>query len=489
MVLRWLRSARFTAARPYLTVLGLLLLTLGLTTTVHPAQGFSPFTPLFYLPLIVAMLICPFEFVVLIGLVISALVVGMEIRIHYRHTTEAEYTAFLLSAFSRGLAINLVAVLGGLCARQLRKKQSALTQRLQEADALLNTFVWINTSNSLEDCVDILLLAMRQIKPYHVATVFLRDEPSLLVACGGSGAASEIQFSRLTLEAAGIAGSEGAQGMIYVPDTERRQSHPLARLVPAARSFAAVPLLLPDYQMIGLLYLGFDRPEALRAEDCQVIEDFAARIAFPLQKVRQQERLHGMAYTDAMTGLRNYRAFCAQLDEEVRRATRYNHPVSLLLLDLDLFKQVNDQFGHQVGDRALMHLATVLRASVRDTDLPARYGGEEFVVLCPETDADEALVVAERIRQAVASTPFLDGEHAPVYLTVSIGVATFPWDADDDATLIHNADAALYQAKRAGRNRVFPARQFETALVDTTKTHNLADSSKPTWDNLLPEAS
>src|SRR5262249_48617224 len=136
------------------------------------------------------------------------------------------------------------------------------------------------------------------------------------------------------------------------------------------------------------------------------------------------------------------------------------------LLDIDFFKQVNDRYGHQMGDRILAHIGSVIRASVRDTDLPARYGGGEVVVLCPETGAADASGVAERNRTAFQNTPFLDGQEGPLPITISIGSATYPTDAEDEATLIHHADAALYRAKHAGRNCVVLASHEDTAVVD-----------------------
>src|SRR5579884_742451 len=462
-------SSRLMAARPYLLVSGLALLCGWLVMSVPPAGGISPLMPLLFLPLILAILACKFEFVVVLGLVISAAIIEFEVvHNNVRAIGEAEFIARLINATVRGMVINTVTVIGGLYARQLKQNQRALARRLEEADNLLNLSLWINTSNSLEDAVDIILSALAQVHPYYVAAVFLRDEsPALLIAYGSNGSAGPLKYSRLSTEAAGVVNREGSYSPVYVGDVERGEAPPLARLVSGVRSFAAIPLALPNHPLVGVLFIGFDRPHALTPENRTLLQDFALRSAFPLQKTLQQERLHGMAYTDAMTGLKNYRAFRTQLDEEVRRATRYKHPLSLLLLDLDRFKQINDRYGHQMGDRLLAHLASVLRASLRDTDLPARYGGEEFVVLCPETGAADAALVAERIRQAVERTPFQDTQDGTIGVTVSIGVATYPVDAEDEANLLRLADMALYEAKRSGRNRVVSAPRFHSAIINT----------------------
>ena len=162
---------------------------------------------------------------------------------------------------------------------------------------------------------------------------------------------------------------------------------------------------------------------------------------------REGDRLRQMARTDPLTGLLNRRAFTERLLDEAARATRYGTPLSLLLLDLDGLKRLNDLAGHHQGDAALQALARSLRAGCRSADVGARWGGDEFVVLAPETRRGEALDLAERIRVSVASS-------SPTGVTVSIGVATAAPGRVSAAALEAEADAALYEAKRQGGNRV-----------------------------------
>lgn len=168
----------------------------------------------------------------------------------------------------------------------------------------------------------------------------------------------------------------------------------------------------------------------------------------------EREGLLGLAYTDPMTGLYNFRKFRNTLEEELRRAARYGHALSLILVDLDGFKSVNDRYGHPAGDRVLTRAGEIIRSTLRETDLPARYGGEEFVVVCPETNSEEAMRVAERIRRAIqeARHELLPGDECTI--TCSAGIATFPDHARDEVGLIDTADAALYRAKDHGKNRV-----------------------------------
>jgi len=165
-------------------------------------------------------------------------------------------------------------------------------------------------------------------------------------------------------------------------------------------------------------------------------------------------QLAQMAFQDQLSGLANYRYFMRRLNEEIKRADRYHRLLSLLMLDLDRFKEFNDLHGHLAGNRALEHLASVLKCEARETDLPARYGGEEFAVLMPETAKHDARALAERIRLRVENSPVMLPEASVQRLTASLGLATYPRDAKDAEALLSSADQALYAAKGAGRNRV-----------------------------------
>lgn len=160
--------------------------------------------------------------------------------------------------------------------------------------------------------------------------------------------------------------------------------------------------------------------------------------------------LYEMAITDELTKLYIRRFFDVKLGSEINRADRYHHSLSLAICDLDLFKRVNDNYGHQVGDKVLQKVASLIKASMREMDTAARYGGEEFAIILPETDAEGALAMAERVRVAVADAKV---EGFPEQMTISIGVAVYPEHTDNAKDLIRLADTALYAAKDEGRNR------------------------------------
>ncbi|WP_041453672.1 diguanylate cyclase [Anaeromyxobacter dehalogenans] len=173
-----------------------------------------------------------------------------------------------------------------------------------------------------------------------------------------------------------------------------------------------------------------------------------------------QRRLREQTLTDDLTGLKNRRAFDERLQEEFRRAHRYSDPVSLIMIDLDHFKLVNDRYGHPFGDLVLRGASEQLRASTRDPDICARYGGEEFAVILPKTHLSGALAVAERIWKELSarSYPVPAGSAEPdtaIQVTASMGIAFYPSkDIGSPEALVRYADEALYQAKKAGRNTI-----------------------------------
>ncbi|MDB5038701.1 MAG: hypothetical protein JWQ35_2229 [Bacteriovoracaceae bacterium] len=169
---------------------------------------------------------------------------------------------------------------------------------------------------------------------------------------------------------------------------------------------------------------------------------------------RANERLQTMTFTDEITGLHNYRFIRKQLDAELKRSTRYSKPVSLCVIDIDYFKNINDLNGHPVGDAALKELAEILKESTRTVDIVGRYGGDEFVIIFPDTLLVDAVRLCERIRKTVSERSFVFGGRT-VSFTLSIGLADFdPVRRKTPEALLEAADRCLYQAKKTGRNRV-----------------------------------
>lgn len=186
--------------------------------------------------------------------------------------------------------------------------------------------------------------------------------------------------------------------------------------------------------------------------DSHIRELFSRLEALVSELKEAFSRLEEQAFRDELTGLYNRRALDRRLEEEVHRALRQGHAFSLLFIDVDDFKELNDAFGHGMGDEVLKEIGGILVAHGRAMDLFFRYGGEEFVALLPGTKLKDALKVGERIRQAVAEYAFLEGE---AEVTVSVGVAAYPDHGEDVATLLRAADQAQYDAKGRGKNQVY----------------------------------
>lgn len=190
--------------------------------------------------------------------------------------------------------------------------------------------------------------------------------------------------------------------------------------------------------------------------------DITERKHMEAEKENLVQELNELATRDGLTGLYNHRMFYTLLNEEIQRAGRYNRPLSLLMIDIDFFKRVNDTHGHQAGDAILKGLSALLERQARTIDRVCRYGGEEIAVVLLETDADSAPHIAERLRKSVEREPFEIGAGHHVHITISIGVATFPAQADTPATLVSASDRALYLAKEGGRNQVCEAAEVLT---------------------------
>jgi two-component system cell cycle response regulator len=222
------------------------------------------------------------------------------------------------------------------------------------------------------------------------------------------------------------------------------------------QSTLCVPLLVQT-QVIGLLNVASTQPVAFDSETSHFLNILAEYIAAILVNASRHRHIQLLASTDGLTGLYNYRTLHERLKHEFDRSKRYGSPLSLIMLDIDLFKKVNDDYGHTQGDVVLREVADILRKSTREVDLLARYGGDEFVVILPETQSKNAALLAERIRLAVRNHAFRVTDTG-THITISLGLATYPAPGiSDSKEFIHHADRALYEAKNSGQDKVIVA--------------------------------
>jgi diguanylate cyclase (GGDEF)-like protein len=214
---------------------------------------------------------------------------------------------------------------------------------------------------------------------------------------------------------------------------------------PHVKSYAGIPLRTPEGYNVGSLCAMDTRPRRFSPADVAILANFASIVCDELE-------LRMIAQVDQLTGALTRRGFVEQAEREIARARRYSRSGTLVMLDLDHFKTVNDTHGHAIGDRVLQKVAEIIRATLRPSDVFGRLGGEEFGILLPETAGDEAAAAIERLRHAVATQPIALDDAATLHVTASFGAAPLSPETTSFTAWLKQADTMLYAAKAAGRN-------------------------------------
>jgi len=291
--------------------------------------------------------------------------------------------------------------------------------------------------------------------PYHSAAVFLLEENrKRIVAARGFSDPDQVigltcyEFDPL-LDEAGRTLSPVILG----------DAHADARFARWAQTdyvhgWMGVPLVARG-ELIGFLTIDSKQVNAFDESHAKLSQAFANEVAMAIDNARLFKETHRLSITDPLTGLYNRRHIYDEARRELERAQRYGRALSVIIFDLDRFKDVNDRFGHLAGDEVLRVMAHRCLESLRHVELIGRYGGEEFVVFVPETDVKGACQVAERLRRAISETP-IETRGQFVTVTASFGVAELNGTSGDIDKLLDRADQALYMAKRSGGNQVFP---------------------------------
>ena len=283
----------------------------------------------------------------------------------------------------------------------------------------------------------------------------------LVIALDGGGDARELALTALSPT---LASSARAVGAWVLREGEVFSASNLAtdRRLNAATSAAALGFPLECRgRTIGAL-VALDRapsaadPRLARGTENAVLA-LLEPAAFALENAMRVERAEALSVTDDLTQLYNSRYLSQVLRRETKRASRSGRPLSVLFIDLDGFKSINDSHGHLFGSRALVEAAAVIRQSARETDVVARFGGDEFALILPDTGSDGAVAVGERIRDRIAAHRFLQGDGLSIHLTVSVGVATLPDVASSAEGIVQAADDAMYWVKDRGKNGIHVA--------------------------------
>ena len=332
----------------------------------------------------------------------------------------------------------------------LNKEKQRLTKELSTLKLIISE---IDSTLELDKVLDLIIQKAVQVVEAERGSLMLFDHKTEELYIKSS-----IGLSKKTISTVRIAAGEGIAGWVF------KQGKPLLikegakdprfkkfnKTKEKLKSIISVPLKIKG-QVIGVINVDNKRGgDIFNLDDLKLLSVFANEIAIAVQNAQLHQEIKQLAIIDDLTGLYNFRYIKDRLEEEVKRAQRYERPLALIMADIDRFKNYNDAFGHLEGNKALKNLANILKVNVREVDIVGRFGGEEFIVILPEADKKEAQEIAERIRLKVERYKFIDKKE----LTLSLGVTSCFQEIISPECLIYKVDQALYQAKRKGRNRV-----------------------------------
>ena len=330
------------------------------------------------------------------------------------------------------------------------------TSRIRQLGALYETSLRLSRSTTIDEVLDVVLRASVQMTNAERGVLWRLEQDGSFTLAAFHEVPSEILRERPPDVRDSVSADIVSTGQpLIVADIWQDPRWAFRDMLPTVRSLAGVPLR-SEGVFYGTLVVAHSRVGFFRHEHVRHLEVLAAQAATTLARAQAFEEAHRLAITDELTGFYNARYFTGRVQQEVQRAARYGHPLSLVMVDSDSLKNVNDRFGHDEGNRYLVELAQIIREKVRSTDIVARFGGDEFLVLMPETELAAAVSTADRIRVAAARA-FGPGGEEPIDVHVSAGVASYAATARDHEELFRQADHALYVAKRRGKNTVAAA--------------------------------
>lgn len=351
-------------------------------------------------------------------------------------------------------ALGGAAVLYGLLphANGGRPRASPSAQR-SRLEALYYTAVRLAANLELDAVLDTLAEALRRVFTYENGAILVHDEATgELVLVRAHNYDKDLGYR--------IPAGRGVSGRVLrtrraeiIDDTRRDPDY--IQGVAACRSEICVPVVRGD-RVLGVINIESTEPAAFGTEDLFVLTSLAEIAALAIDNARLHGETVKLAQTDANTGLYNYRFALECLREQLSISRKAGKPLTLMMIDLDRFKCINDRFGHITGDEVLRQFGRVLQAGVRQGDFVCRYGGEEFCIILPGTDSRHANEIADRLLEDIRSHVFRDVQGLPlgIQVTASIGLATYPEHGDTESDLRRAADQALYAAKEAGRDRL-----------------------------------
>jgi diguanylate cyclase (GGDEF)-like protein len=348
--------------------------------------------------------------------------------------------------------------------QELIANNKELFERLEKEkyklEIILDAYNEIAAIYDLDDLADMVTGKAVQLLEAEKASMMLVDEESKELVLKSAKGMGKEKVSLRTKVGELISGWVVQQGEILlvrdIDEDPRFKAHPKNKRY-KTRSFISVPLKV-DRKVIGVLNVTdkLSAAKIFNEEDMRYLSLIAYHTVAQIENIRLCERLASLAVTDPLTNVFNHRYFQEQINLEIMRSQRYGHTLSLIMFDIDYFKQINDKNGHLAGDRVLKQAATIMRDNIRLVDMLCRYGGDEFVIILPDTDLEGALVAAEKIRKTVEEREMKigeDGKEKTMKVTVSGGVAGYQ-DGLSKADFLARVDETLYKAKAEGRNIV-----------------------------------
>jgi diguanylate cyclase (GGDEF)-like protein len=334
-------------------------------------------------------------------------------------------------------------------------------QRTVDELAVLNEIGKALTSSlDIGEVMHLILAKVSELLKPRNWSLLLRDQQTgELYFKAAVGAGSEMLMHLRLQRGEGIAGWVAEHNAPLIVDDVNADPRFAARFDKTSRfhtkSILCVPLAIKG-RVLGVIELvNGEGDGGFSTEDLRILSTVAEFSAIAIENAQNFTKVQELTVLDDHTGLFNSRHLKRTLDQEIVRATRFGHPVSLVFFDLDHFKRVNDTYGHQAGSKLLAEIGRLLLGTLRSTDVPVRYGGDEFVVLLPETSKDQAMECAKRLRSEISHWKFLSEEtYGPLHITASLGVASFPDDARAPEELLRRADDAMYRVKAERRDGV-----------------------------------
>jgi diguanylate cyclase (GGDEF)-like protein len=318
----------------------------------------------------------------------------------------------------------------------------------------------LTSSSDLSDILRKIMGKMKEMTKAETWSVLLVDQETgdLVFEKTGAKKTKEIQKIRLKM-GEGIAGWVAREGIpVVVPDVSKDERF-LGKIDNAihfkTKSLMCIPVRINE-EVIGVLELvNKTTGEPFRKEDIDLLMRLVDLTAIAIERTSLYQKMTELAITDDLTKLFNTRYLNRTIEIEIQRSSRYNTSVSLIFMDVDYFKRINDGFGHLIGSKVLVEMGQLLLKSLRTVDIVARYGGDEFVIVLPQTPPKAATKIAERMRKSIEQNTFLKKEGYALKLTASFGVASYPESAASKDDLIRLADDAMYRVKNQTRNAVY----------------------------------